>query len=246
MLPVSPARATLAIVVLGALTLLLSRGVRTARAASPRAFRLLAAIGCIAASYAALVTFSRLFADAAIPFDNRIASPLFLLAALAIVTALATQWRTLPPSVRAALVAAGVCWCVASATVAFQEVEELGDDGWGYASAAWLSSDLRKWLQTEGAGYELFSDNPPSLYSMAHHSSRSLPESTDADTVRRLKEILATRPSAVIAFQEPDAPPGAKGEDFARLLGLREILRTDDGAVFLLSPNRLENETNGR
>ena len=94
MLPASAARATLTITLLGGLAALVARGARVARAAAPRAFRLLAASRLSAACYGALVTFSRLFADGAIPFDNRIASPLFLLATLAVVTALAAQWRT--------------------------------------------------------------------------------------------------------------------------------------------------------
>ena len=234
MAPPSLARVTLAIAVLGGLAALVTRGANVARATSPEGFRLLVASGLIAASYVTLVTFSRLFADAAIPFDNRIASPLFLLAALAVVTALAAQWRTLLPSVRMTIVAAGVLWCIGSAFVTFRELQDLGVNGWGYASADWIGSDLRKWLLTNGSHYELFSDNPPALYSLTHRSSRSLPESTDAETVRGLAAILGARPSAVIAFQEPDAAPGIRGEDFAQLLMLREVFRTPDGTVFVL------------
>ena len=233
-LAASPVRAALAIAVLGCLAALVIRGAYAARATSPPAFRLLAATGLVAVSYAALVAFSRLFADAAIPFDNRIASPLFLLATLAIVTALAAQWRTLPPGVRAALVTAAVLWCVGSASVALRELQDLAVDGWGYASADWIGSDLAKWLLSDGVRYELFSDNAPAVYSLTHRASRSLPESTDAETVRRLAAILGARPSAVIAFQEPDAPAGVRGGDFARLLKLRGILRAPEGAVYVL------------
>jgi hypothetical protein len=228
----SPVRATLAVAALGCLGALVARGAHEARASSPPAFRLLAAIGLIAASYAALVTFSRLFADPAIPFDNRIASPLVLLVTLGVVTALAAQWRTLSAGVRAALVAGGVLWCVASAIVSVRELEDLAVDGWGYASADWIGSDLAKWLLADGIRYELYSDHAPALNSLAHRTSRSLPDSTDAETVRGLAEVLGARPSAVIAFREPDAR--ATGEDFARLLKLREVARTPEGAVFVL------------
>jgi hypothetical protein len=233
-LAASPARAALAIAAVGCLGALAARGAYSARASSPQAFRLLAAIGLVAASYATLVTFSRLFADAAIPFDNRIASPLMLLVTLGVVTATAAQWRTLLPGVRAALVAGGLLWCAASALVALRELQGLAVDGWGYASTDWIGSDLAKWLLADGVRYELYSDNAPALYSLAHRTSRSLPDSTDAETVRGLAEVLGARPSAVIAFQEPDAPAGATGEDFARLLKLREVARTPQGAVFVL------------
>ena len=117
--------------------------------------------------------------------------------------------------------------------VTLREVQDLSDDGWGYASADWLGSDLKRWLTTDGVHYELFSDNPPSLYSITRRPSRSLPDTIDANTLHRLDHVLAARPSAVIAFQEPDAPAGARGQDFARRLRLREVLRTAEGVVFL-------------
>jgi hypothetical protein len=230
----SRARVGLAIAVLGALVFLVARGGRRARVALPAAFRLLAGAGIVAASYVALVTFSRLFADAAIPFDNRIVSPLFLVATLAVATAIGVQWGTMRLRLRTAVVVAAGLWCVASARVTLRELRDLRLDGWGYASAKWIGSDLRKWLLTNGAHYELFSDNSPSLYSLTHRSSRSLPESIDPQTMRRLAEILRDRPSAVIAFQEPDAAPGARGEDFARRLMLQPVFRAADGTVFVL------------
>jgi hypothetical protein len=130
------------------------------------------------------------------------------------------------------LVAGGVLWCVASAIVSVRELEDLAVDGWGYASADWIGSDLAKWLLADGIRYELYSDHAPALNSLAHRTSRSLPDSTDAETVRGLAEVLGARPSAVIAFREPDAR--ATGEDFARLLKLREVARTPEGAVFVL------------
>jgi hypothetical protein len=232
--PPSRARAGLAVAALAALVWLVARGARMARGASPAAFRLLAAAGIVAASYVALLTFSRLFADAAIPFDNRIVSPLFLVATLAAATAIGVQWGTMQRGLRTAVVIAAGLWCVASARVTLRELRDLRVDGWGYASAQWIGSDLGKWLLTDGARYELFSDNPPSLYSLTHRSSRSLPESIDPQTVRRLAEILRDRPSAVIAFQEPDAAPGARGEDFARRLMLQQVFRAADGTVFVL------------
>ncbi len=234
--PPSATRAGLAIALLGALVALVARGARMARRASPFALRLLAGTGLVAASYTALVTFSRLFADAAIPFDDRIVSPLFLLATVAVATAIGVQWGTMRLGLRTAVVVAAGFWCLASARVTLRELRGLRVDGWGYASAEWIGSDLRKWLLTNGAGYELYSDNPPSLYSLTHRSSRSLPETTDAETIRRLAEILRARPSAVIAFQEPDAAPGARGEDFAERLMLQPLLRTADGTVFVLPP----------
>jgi hypothetical protein len=69
---------------------------------------------------------------------------------------------------------------------------------------------------------------------MTHRVSRSLPDATDAETIRRLTEILRARPSAVVAFKEPDAASGARGEDFARRLTLQQVFRAADGAVFVL------------
>lgn len=228
----SSLRPILLAVSLASLLIVFFRGVL---AASPGERRLLAATTLVAACYAALVAFSRLFADEAIPFDGRIASPLFLLATIAVVTSVAAQWRTSTPILRAALGAAGVLWCVASARVTLGELRELTDDGWGYASADWIASDLGKWLAADHGRHALFSDNPPALYSMTHRPSRSLPETTDAPTVARFREVLSRTPSLVVAFTEPDAPAGAHGRDFARLLSLREVRRTADGSVFAIA-----------
>jgi len=225
----SPLRPLMLAGSLASLVIIFGRGVRAASSAERR---LLGATTLVAACYAALVAFSRLFADGAIPFDGRIASPLLLLVTIAVVTSVAAQWRSSAPILRATLAVAGILWCVSSARLTVGELRELADDGWGYASADWIASDLAKWLVADQGRHALFSDNPPALYSMVHRPSRSLPETIDTQTLARFRGVLARTPSLVVAFTEPDAPAGARGRDFARSLALPEVRRTDEGSVF--------------
>jgi hypothetical protein len=229
----SPLRRGLAIAAAAGLAVIVVRGACVAGKEQTSALRLLAAAGLTAASYGLFVVASRLFADGGIPFDNRILSPLFLLATVAIVTALAVQWRSLSAAIRGAVVTAAVAWSIGSARIVAADVAEICDDGWGFASADWQGSELARWLHGPGTSYELYSDNAPALDSLVHRPSRMVPDSTDDETLHDFARVLAVRPSAIVAFAEPDAPPGARGDDFARRLGFREILRSDYGNVFV-------------
>jgi hypothetical protein len=229
----SPLRLGLALAATAGLVVVVVRGVWLAWEQRASALRLFAAAGITAAVYGPFVITSRLFADGGIPFDGRILSPLLLLATIAVVTALAVQWTSLSALVRGAVVAAAVTWSIGSARVVAADVAELCDDGWGFASADWQGSELAGWLRGPGTGYELYSDNAPALDSLVHRPSRTVPDSTDDETLRAFAGVLAAHPSAIVAFAEPDAKPGARGHDFARLLGFREALRSDDGDVFV-------------
>jgi hypothetical protein len=229
----SSLRLGLALAAAAGLVVIVSRGACVAGKEHTSALRLLAAAGVTAVSYGLFVVASRLFADGGIPFDNRILSPLFLLATVAIVTALGVQWTSLSPAVRSAVVTAAVAWSIGSARIVAADVAEIRDDGWGFASADWQGSELARWLRGPGTRYELYSDNAPALDSLVHRPSHTIPDSTDDETLHDFARILAAHPSAIVAFAEPDAAPGARGDDFARRLGFREILRSDDGNVFV-------------
>jgi hypothetical protein len=229
----SPLRLGLALGAAVGLVIIVVRGAWVAGKEQTSALRLLAAAGLTATSYGLFVMASRLFADGGIPFDNRILSPLFLLATIVIVTALALQWTSLSAPVRGAVVAAAAAWSIGSARIVAADVAEICDDGWGFASADWQGSELARWLRGPGTRYELYSDNAPALDSLVHRPSRTVPDSTDDETLHGFARVLAAHPSAIVAFAEPDATPGARGDDFSRLLGFRGVLRSDDGSVFV-------------
>ena len=170
------------------------------------------------------------------PFDDRIVSPLFLLATVAVATAIgrpvanhAARACERRSSSRPAFGAS------ARRCVTFQRAARISASTGGDTRAPSGSVPIwRKWLLANGVRYELYSDNPPALYSLDSPLLSIAARDDGRETIRRLAEILRARPSAVVAFQEPDAAAGAGGEDFAELLKLRAVLRTAEGAVFVL------------
>jgi len=219
-----------------AVTLLLLAGAAWLLAAPSH--RVLAASGLLAACYAAIVLVSRLTADSAIPFDNRLLSPLFLLATIAIVVAGAVRWPAATAPRRAAALAVVALWLAGSVAVVAREARELSEDGWGYASADWTGSDLARWLNGEGRQYVLFSDNPPSLYSLTRRPSRRLeepggPAADSAVSAARTWVALGSQQSAIVGFRDTESGQHGRTAALAAWVGHREVLRSDEGVVWV-------------
>jgi hypothetical protein len=204
-------------------------GPRAGAAAS--AERLLAACGVLAACYAGLVIWSRLFVYDNIPFDQRLLSPLILLAELAAVTAFGARWRRWRVRWRVAAAAGAALWVGASAWATMQAVRDARDGGWGYAGDEWRASALAQWLRTGARGDAIFSDNPATVFAVTGRPSRNVPGTLDADSVAAFARVFAARPAVLVRFPfslEAGAPP----DSLAARLGLREIARFADGAVW--------------
>jgi len=200
---------------------------------APRARRLLRACGLLAVCFAALMVFSRLYADGAIIFDNRLLSPLMLAGSVAVAAAIFTRWRGWLPRERAIASLMFVAWAVGSARLASVPVRELNEDGWGFASRDWQSNDLADWLRGDGRGYALFSDNTPATYSLTGRPSRHVPDTIDDSTTAQFGEVLAASRSAIVSFTDAFAPDHPRGEAFANKLGMVEVLRSDEGSVWV-------------
>jgi hypothetical protein len=191
----------------------------------------LAATGLVAACYAGLVLFSRLFADPGIPFDQRLLSPLFLLGSLAVAVAGGSLWGEARPRMRAGGALALVVWLAASGWQTIATVSEDRDGGWGYGDIDWLSSDLVRWLRTEGAGYELFTNNPADAWFATGRRSRELPEAVDSDTVAAFGAALLRSNGVVVGFWNP-LGASVRPEELAGRLALPIIARLDGGLVW--------------
>ncbi len=193
----------------------------------------------IGACFAALMIFSRLYADDAIVFDDRLLSPLFLLATIAAAAACGEAWSRWPKRTKGLVLMGYAAWLAGTVNLSRALVRDLGDDGWGYASRDWQASELADWLRDEGRSYALFSDNPPAVYSLVHRPSRLVPEAIDSETVAEFADALGERPAAIIGFADPYTPDNPRGGAFAAKLGFREVLRSDEGAVWVaLAPGQ--------
>jgi hypothetical protein len=233
--PVAWAQALLAVAVGGVAVAVLAHAAR--RPASARAGlrpplqRLLAAAGLLAACYAALVLFSRLFVDVSIPFDQRLLSPFIVLAEVATVAAFAAGWRGWSGRWRAAVVVTGALWIAGSARATVQAVTDALDGGWGYASDDWRISRLGDWLRGPGRNAAIFSNNTATAYFLTYRPSRGVPQTLNADSVSAFGRVLRERRGVLVRFPF-DLETGAPPDSLANRLGLIEMARFPEGVIW--------------
>jgi len=223
---VAPAglRAVLALLMAVLAVLLLWRGARRDRP-------LFTLLGIVALCYTGLVLASRLFADPGIPLDERLLSPLFVLASLGVSAAVGLLWRDarLPLRLAGALVLA--MWLGASAWRTAVWVRDARDGGWGYAGEDWQASALVQWLRTDGARRPVFSNSPPDVWFANGRNSWKLPQTLDAAEVTAFGKVLRERRGVLVGFARENEPM-AKPEELARALGLVVLARFDDATVW--------------
>jgi hypothetical protein len=203
----------------------------TARTRPSPLARLFSAAGLLAACYAAMVLFSRLFVDEGIPFDDRLLSPLFLLAEIAVAAALGVRWRVWSRRARAGGALVGALWLGASAWATAHAIRDANEGGWGYSSDEWRGSGLGRWLRTEGRNTQIYSNNPAAAYFLTHRPSRDLPSTLDPESVHAFGSVLHERGGVVVRFPY-DFEPVAAPDSIAARLGLVRLAGFPDGVVW--------------
>lgn len=196
----------------------------------------LAPTGLLAGCYVALVVFSRLFADAGIPLDDRLLSPLFLLATVAVAVAVVSLWRETRRGAGPLAAVVLAAWVTASAWRTAATVHGAREGGWGYASADWRASDVVRWLRTEGAGHAIFSDDPADVWFATGRRSWMLPATADADSAAAFGAVLRRRNGVLVGFANPLEPMAAPALLAARLS--LPLLGRFEGAVVWGPPAR--------
>ena len=200
-----------------------------------RARLVVAATLVMAACYVAVVVAARLFADPAIPLDERLLAPLMLLAMVALVVTVSNGWRVWrrPARVVAAVLLLG--WTAASAWATAQEGSYAVETGNDYADQMWFGSPLIAWVRDHGAGRELYTNYPTALYFHANRFARALPQAPRPDTARAFADTVAREHGLIIAFDRASrfaASPTA----LMQLVPppVHVVLRTHDGAIYEL------------
>jgi hypothetical protein len=210
-------------------------GVRRAAPVSPSQ-RIRRAALILAAGFVGMMLFSRLVADDAIIFDDRLLSPLLLFAVVVTASACGDLWAMWSGRMRALVASLFVAWLLGSMRLDQPLVNDLLVDGWGYASADWQSSEVAQWLRTDGRRYALYSDNASATYSLDHRPSRVIPDSTTPAIMAGFGDALRAHPSALIGYASPYSPDAPRAGLFARRIGLVQVLRSDEAAVWVTAP----------
>ncbi len=195
----------------------------------------LALLATVAVAYAGFILVSRIVADPNIPFDERILSPLFLLAEIALGLAVAAWWPDRSRGERLAVGAVVALWFAVSVGVSMSRIVVAREDGNDFAGSDWRDSPTVAWVRDSagGARRTLYTNWPAAVYFQAQRASHDLPERLDGLTLRRFRERLTHTQGVVVGFSavSPDvAPP----DSIAALMGLRLVARFDDGAVWEL------------
>ena len=219
-------RVSVALLLLAAAALLLRRTLRLmprdSRAIARR--RLFNAVGLLSLCYALVLGMSRAFVGGGIPFDERLLSPLFLLAAVALAACLRIRWPAWRRPMRGGVLALCVAWAVGGTILNLDQLAGLREDGWGYSGRKWQPSAEQHWLQTDGWKYQLFSNNPMLVYFLTGRPSRELPDTADAATLRDFLGTLEETGGAMVGFDEDYRrmdPPGF----LAAVLPLEPVVR---------------------
>lgn len=211
------------------------RGWTRLRETNPAAVALLRILATMAGCYFLVVVASRLFADPSIPFDERILSPLILLATIGLAVLLSAWW---PDRSRGSRVVAGsvlVLWAGASAVTSAARIAYARDDGNDFAGSDWRGSPTIAWARAAdgGAHSVLYSNWPSALYFHAHRAAHDIPASADGLTLHRFRDRLLRTHGVVVGFKAP-SPDVVDPDTLARALSLRAVARFEDGTVWAL------------
>jgi hypothetical protein len=201
----------------------------------PRAAFAVAATLVLAACYVAVVVMARLFADPGIPLDERLLSPLMLLAIVAIVITLSNGWRVWRRTARIVAAVLLVCWAGASAWVTAQEGAYAVDTGNDYADESWFGSPLIAWVRDHAAGRELYTNYPTALYFHADRWARLMPKAPTPDTARAFADVVAQTHGLIVAFNR-SSRFAASATALMQLVPppIHVVVRTHDGAIYEL------------
>jgi hypothetical protein len=200
------------------------------------AWRLLRACALLLVCYSAMIVVSRLIADAAIPFDNRILSPFLLLAATGVATAIGCWWQgTRSVSARIVVVVALLGWWTASAGVTHDDASFALDHGSDFAGEEWRRSPVLEWARTEGASHPLYTNWPAAVYFHLHRPSRELPARDETDALAAFVDTLRRRDGRVLMFGA-ESPGQVTPTMLMAQHGLRVVVRLDDGVVLAPAP----------
>jgi hypothetical protein len=195
---------------------------------------ILGATSLLGACYVVVVLAARAFVGGTIPLDWRILAPLIVLIEIAAVTAIGYWWRAYHFPLHATIAVVALVWFAAAATVTTNDAIYAATEGSDFAGSSWRQSPLIAWVRDHGAGRPLYSNWPPALYFHAHRIARELPDSTDPEDVSGFADQIRKDGGYLVGFDEP-SPDFISPSTLARDLGLHQVVRTPDGAVWSAS-----------
>ena len=189
----------------------------------------------LAACYIVVLLASRLLADPNIPFDNRLLSPLFVLAVIVAGIAIREWWSERSRSAHVACAVLVLAWFAASATVTQDEVSWALENGQDFAEEQWSTSALLDWARSNAAHQPLYTNWPAAVVFHLHRTAHELPSDSSAALLAAFADTLRARRGVVIVFDQP-SPDQIGASPLQRSSRLHQIARVADGTAFAAAP----------
>lgn len=229
----APLAAVLALLVWLAVITLVVRFVQTiAKAPTDNApkIRLLRALALTLVCYAGLIAASRLFADGAIPLDERILAPAMVILTITFALALQSYWAQASQRMRVFSVGITFAWIFGAVDVTSGWVRDYRADGNDLASREWRLSPVVDWARAH-PGVRLYSNWPAAIWFHTGRAASELPLVLDSATVRKFRAKIEKDHGALLVFTSP-SPEYASPDSLAARAGLIAVQRSPLGVVW--------------
>jgi hypothetical protein len=228
-----PGRSWLALVVLFVASTVAGRGARLSRR-SPAGQAILAA-AMLAICYLLVLVLSRLLADPGIPFDERLLLPAFLPVAILAAIATPAWWRTARRPARLLVAILFVAWIAASIRSSEDDVAWELENGHDFTQPQWTASPLLAWARTNATRRTVYTNWPAAVVFNLRRAAHETPNDSSDTVLAAFADTVKARQGVVLAFDQP-SPDQIGPEALARAAGLRQIVRFDDGSIFVAAP----------
>ena len=229
----APLAAVLAVLVWLTVIALIVRFVRTIakapRESAPK-IRLLRALALTLVCYAGLIAASRLFADGAIPLDERILAPAMVILTITFALALQSYWAQTSQRMRVFSVGISFAWIFGAVGVSSGWVRDYRADGNDLAAREWRLAPIVDWASAH-PGVRLYSNWPAAIWFHTGRAASEMPYFVDSATIRKFRAKIEKDHGALLAFTWP-SPEYALPDSLAARAGLIAVQRSPFGVVW--------------
>ncbi len=192
---------------------------------------LLGAMALYSGCYVAVVVGSRMFADPRIPFDERMLVPVLVLVTAAFAASAVELARWAGRWGWVALAVVITAWGVAAFRQDRGLVSVVNQRGMYFTFMGWSVDPALRWVENESAAYDvIYTDDPSLVYFQTGRHARALP--LVGEDLGAFRDRFGEKSSAVV-ITYPAQVGNLPDEELVRLLGLRAVVRTRMGSVYV-------------
>lgn len=199
--------------------------------------RVVRSAGIVATCYLGLVGASRLLADGHIPLDDRLLSPVMLLAAPVLAVLCVAFWGDARIDGVRRMIVAGivVSWLWGASEIGHWWWSIYAEDGGDFASRDWALSPTLAQLASVPPGTPIYTNWPAAIWFHTGRATRFMPQSPDAVTAAKWGEQVA-RSGGVVLFFGTNGPDVVEPERTLRDSGLVKRASFADGSLWGAPP----------